>query len=169
MREVSESRCNFGVSTYTASQSAFRLAASPRRVTHERRAFRAGANTRDQPFTRLPDPADRLVRAILAHLRIDTIRRAAQRKLTQRDQIALAKEIANGVLGLLRHIHLAIAHAVEQLFRGKIDERDFVGEIEDAIGHGLPDPNTGDLPDDIVETFQMLDVDGRVDVYTRVE
>ncbi|MDQ0622427.1 hypothetical protein QFZ39_001637 [Paraburkholderia graminis] len=102
-------------------------------------------------------------------MRVDAIGRTSQGKLAQRNQIAFAKEVAHRALGLLREIHLAVAHAIEQFLGGQIDQRDFVGAIEHAVGHGLPHANAGDLPHHVVQTFEVLNVDGRVDVDAGVE
>ena len=110
-----------------------------------------------------------MIRAIFTHLRVHAIGGATQRQFAQRDQIALAKEIAHGALGLLRHIDLAFTQPLEQFLGGQVDERDFVGEIEHAIGNRLPHANARDLPDDVVQAFEVLDVDGRVNVDARVQ
>jgi hypothetical protein len=123
----------------------------------------------DQPFACAPDSIDRPVGAVLTHLSIDTIRRAAQGELAQRDQVALAEEVAHRALGLCRQIHLAVAQAVQQFLGRQIDERHFVSAIEHAIGHRLPHANAGDAPDHVVHAFQMLHVDGRVHVDARVQ
>ncbi|SAK84336.1 hypothetical protein AWB82_05666 [Caballeronia glebae] len=73
------------------------------------------------------------------------------------------------MLGLRRQIDLAFAQTVEQFLGRQIDERDFIGEIEHAIGHGLPDANPGDAPNDVVQAFEVLDIDGRINVDARVE
>ena len=45
---------------------------------------------------------------------------------------------------------------------GKPD--DIVGAVDDRIRHGLAHDYVGDLCHDIVETFQMLDVDRRINI-----
>jgi hypothetical protein len=136
---------------------------------HETRRFRTGPDAHQQPLARLPDMLDRTVGAIFAHLRIDTIGGTPQRQLAQRDQVAFAKEVAHRALGLLRQIHLAVAHPVEQFFGGQIDQRHFVGAIEHAVGHRLPHADARDLADHVVQTLQMLHVDGGVHVDARIE
>jgi hypothetical protein len=117
----------------------------------------------------LPDALDRTVGAILAHLRVDAIGGAAQRQLAQCDQVALAKEIAHRALGLLRHVDLAVAHPVEQFLGRQVDQRDFVGVIEHAVRHRFPHADAGDLADHVIEAFEVLHVDRRIDVDARVE
>ena len=55
----------------------------------------------------------------------------------------------------------------QQLVGRQIDELDLVGAGEHAIGHGLAHVDAGDLRDDIVQAFEVLHVDGRVDVDAR--
>ena len=68
---------------------------------------------------------------------------------------------------MLRHVDLAFAQAAEQLVRRQIDQFDFVRRLEEGVGDRFVDTDTGDLADDVVETFQMLHVQRRVDVDSR--
>ncbi len=147
----------------------FETRGEPRRRAHQRGCLWPRTDAHEQTLARLPDTLDRTISAIFPHLRIDAIGGAAQRQLAQRNQIAFAEEVAHRALGLLRQIHLAVAHPVEQFLGGQIDQRDFVGMIEHAVGHRLPYADPGDLADHVVQTFQMLNVDRRVDVDARVE
>ena len=97
-------------------------------------------------------------------LLVDPLGGAAQRQLAQRSQIALREVVANGALGLLRHIDLALAQALDQILGGKIDDLDVVRLVEDAVGHGLAHADPGDPGDDVVEALDMLDVERREDV-----
>ena len=102
--------------------------------------------------------------AVFAHRRVDALGRRAQRELAQRDQVALAEEILRGVPRLVGHVDLALGKALEQFVGRQIDELDFVGAGEHAIGHGLAHVDAGDLRDDVVQAFEMLHVDRRVDI-----
>jgi len=137
--------------------------------THQRRRVRPRPDAHHQPVARLPDRVDRPIRAVFAHLGINAIRRAPQRQFAQRDQVAFAKEIANRVLRLLRHVDLAVAQPFEQFFGRKIDQCDFIGLIQNAIRDRLKDADLRDLPHDVVQAFQMLDIDRGIDVNTRVQ
>ena len=131
--------------------------------------IRAGTDTDQQALLGLPYTAYRPVVAILAHLRVDSVSGAAQRQLAQCDEITLAEEVLDGVLGLLRKIDLALFQALQQFIGRKIDNCHLVGVIEHLIRYGLRDPHAGDLPDDIVQAFQMLNVDRSVDIDARLQ
>ncbi len=53
---------------------------------------------------------------------------------------------------------------LEKIVRREVDQLDFVRFLEDVIRDRLADRDRGDLRDDVVEAFEVLDVDGRVDV-----
>jgi hypothetical protein len=59
--------------------------------------------------------------------------------------------------------------ALDQIVRRQVDDLDVVGEVDDGVGHRLAHPDAGDLRDDVVEAFDMLDVQRRVDVDTAIE
>lgn len=57
--------------------------------------------------------------------------------------------------------------ALDQILRGDVDDLDIVGSVDHQIRHGLAHADTGDLRDDIVEALDMLDIQGRIDVYAQ--
>ena len=58
---------------------------------------------------------------------------------------------------------------LDQLVRRDVDQLDFVGLLEHGVGQRLADDDAGDLGDDVVEAFDVLDVERRPDVDARVE
>ena len=58
---------------------------------------------------RAPDVAADVVATVAAHLVVDTVGRAPQRELAQREQVALAEEVLRRALGLLGNVDLAFA------------------------------------------------------------
>src|SRR5450756_2287035 len=122
-----------------------------------------------QAFAGPPHVANGLIFAVVAHLRIDTLRGTPQRELAQRNQIALAKKVADRPFGLLRQVNLAFAQPFQQIVRRQIDELDLVRALEHRIGHRFPDANLGDAADDIVQAFEVLDVERRVNIDAAVE
>ena len=64
---------------------------------------------------------------------------------------------------LFRDIDLAGLKPLDQLVGRKIDDLD-LGDFEHAIGHRLAHPDAGEGGDDVVEAFDVLDVDRREDV-----
>ena len=67
-------------------------------------------------------------------------------------------------LGLLGDIDLALLQPLDQIIRRKVDQLDGVGAVEHLVRHGLAHPHMGDLRDHVVEAFDVLDVDGGIDV-----
>lgn len=59
--------------------------------------------------------------------------------------------------------------ALDQLARRQVDQHDVAQAVEHGIRHGLADTHAGDAVDDVVEAFQVLDVDGRVDIDAGIE
>ena len=100
------------------------------------------------------------------HLSIDPVGRAAQRQLAQGQQVSFAKKIGGGAFGLLRHIDLAGLEAPQQFVGRQVDHHHLVGFVENAVGHGFPDADTGDAAHHVVEALKVLDVHGRPDIDT---
>ena len=64
----------------------------------------------------------------------------------------------------MRDVDLAVLEPLDQVLRGKVDEFDIVGAVDDRIRHRFPDPDTGDAGNDVVQTLDMLDVERAVHV-----
>src|SRR2546427_501283 len=94
---------------------------------------------------------------------------SAQRELAQGDEVALAKEVPDGLLRLVGHVDLAVPEALEQIVGRQVDQLDLVGLLEDRVRHRLAHDDPGDLRDDVVEALDVLDVHGRIDVDAGVE
>ena len=103
-------------------------------------------------FARTPPPG--------AHLLIYAIGSTAQRQFAQGNQIAFAEKMFNGALSLPGNIDFAFFQSLAQIVRRQVHQHHVVGGIEKRIGHGFPYLNSGDATDHIVQTFQMLNVDG---------
>ena len=91
---------------------------------------------------------------------INAIGSTAQCQFTQGDQIAFAEKMFNGALRLPGNIDFAFFQPLAQIVRGQVHQHYVVGGIEKRIGHGFPYLNSGDAADHIIQTFQMLNVDG---------
>ena len=57
----------------------------------------------------------------------------------------------------------------EQIVGRQVDELDLVGFVEHMVGQGLLLPHSGDLRDEVVQAFEVLDIDRRPDVDARLE
>ena len=98
------------------------------------------------------------------HLLVDALGGAAQRQFAQRGQIAGREEMLERALGLLRDVDLALLQPLDQVVGREVDELDVVGAIEDRVRHRLAHADAGDLRDDVVQAFDVLDVERGVDV-----
>src|SRR5262249_13021758 len=65
---------------------------------------------------------------------------------------------------LLGDIDLSFLETLNQIVRCEIDQLDRISPIEHRIRHGLADAHMRDLSNDVIETFDVLNVDGRVNV-----
>ena len=93
-------------------------------------------------------------------------RSAVCRNAISRSAIRLPfwKKFASARSTCLRHVDLARAQPRQQFVGRQVDQLDFVGGLEERVGQRFVDANAGDLADDIVEAFDVLDVERRVDV-----
>ena len=67
-------------------------------------------------------------------------------------------------LGLLRHVDLSLLEPLDQIVGRYVDKLDGVGSIEDRVRHRLAHPDARDLRHHVVQTFDVLDVERRIDV-----
>jgi hypothetical protein len=146
------------------------LAREPRRGAHRlRRAF-VRAYAREDRARGVPGlqraalpVADRpgLLDPPAAHVVFHMLGGAAQRNLAQRDQVALAKEVLRGALGLLRQVHLAGREPRGEFVGRDVDQHHLVGLVEHGVGHRLVHAHAGDRADRAVEAFEVLHVERR--------
>ena len=83
-------------------------------------------------LARRPRARDGVRPHVVDHLLVDALRRAAQRQLAQRGQIARLEIVAERALGLLRDVDLALLQPLDQVVGREIDDLDLVGAVEDA-------------------------------------
>ncbi len=136
---------------------------------HETFRQRIGSDADKHALAGGPRVANRMIVAVFAHGRIDALGCRAQRELAQCDQIALAEKRLERVPALFRRIDLALAHALQQVVGRQVDEFDFVGGVEYAVGYRFAHGDAGDLRDDIVEALDVLHIDRRIDVDAGLE
>ncbi|MNQ69347.1 hypothetical protein D3C85_839380 [compost metagenome] len=145
-------------------QIAIKLLAQPVGAADDVFGVDAGADAGDDGLARAPYGFDGAVAAIGLDVVVHVVGGAAQRQFAQRDQISLAKEILRGVAGLLGQIDLAFLQAAQQLVGGQVHEHDFIGCVEDLVGHRLPDTHARDAADRLVQAVQVLHVQRGPDV-----
>ena len=88
----------------------------------------------------------------------------AQRKLPERGQIAGREIMVERALGLLGNVDLAFLEPLDQLLGRQVDHLDIVGLVEHQIRHRLAHADARDLRHDVVQAFDMLDVERGVHV-----
>ena len=133
-------------------------------VAHHVDAARIAADAGQHALAGRPGPGDRVGLHVADHLFVDPLRRATQREFAQRGQIAGREIVTDCALGLVRHIDLAVLQALDQVVRRQIDQFDVVGLVDDRIRHRLAHPDPGDPRDDVVQAFDVLDVERGVDI-----
>ena len=97
-------------------------------------------------------------------LLVDPLGGAAQGEFAQRGEVGGREEMLERALGLFRNVDLAFLEALDQVVGRQIDQFDGVGAVEHGVRHGLAHAHMRDLRDDVIEAFDVLDIDGRVDV-----
>jgi len=136
---------------------------------HEPRRSRARAHTDEDALAGSPGLLDAVRLAIPPHLRVDALRRDAQRKLAKRDEVPGAEEVLPGLLGLRGEVDLALLEAVEKILDRQVDEVHLVGAIEHRVRDGLLDDHVRDLGDHVVQALEVLDVERAVHVEAGIE
>ena len=111
-----------------------------------------------------PRTGDRVRLHVAHHLVVHPLRGAAQCQFAQRRQVAGREIVADRAFGLVRHIDLAVAQPLDQVLRCQVDQLDVVGLVDDRVRHRLAHADAGDARDDIVQAFDVLDVERGVDV-----
>ena len=88
-------------------------------------------------------------------------RSAVRRSASSRNAVRFSGEgIRQRPLGLLRHVDLALLEALDQVVGREVHKLDRIGAIENRIQYRPPNPDAGDLGDDIVEALDVLNIDG---------
>jgi hypothetical protein len=88
----------------------------------------------------------------------------AQRELAQRGQIRRREEVFKRAFRLFGNVDLAFLEPFDQVVGRKVNQFDRVGPIEYRVGNGFAHANVGYLCNDVVQAFNVLDIDRRIDV-----
>ena len=66
--------------------------------------------------------------------------------------------------GLFGNVDLALLQALQQLLGREIDQGDVRRQVEHGVGYRFPHGDAGDLGDDVDDAFEVLDIDGGIDM-----
>jgi len=91
---------------------------------------------------------------------------ATSRRESSRGQVGFAEKVLGGALGLFPQIHLAGAQSLQQITRGQIHQLNF-RLIQDAVRYRFAHFRAGNLADRVRATFQVLDIQGGVNIHAR--
>ena len=127
------------------------------------------ADADDDARTGRPGAADGVRLHVGQELLIHPLRRPPQRQFAQRGKVARRKVMGDRPARRVRYIDLAGVEPLDQLLRGDVHQFDGVGAVNDAVGQGFAHANAGNAGDDVVQAFDVLDVEGGVDVDAGLE
>ncbi len=136
----------------------------PLGVAHEAGRARILAEAHQDALARGPRTLDRVGLHVGEQLLVDALGGAAQRQLAQRGQVSRREIMLQRTLGLPGNVDLALLQPLDQVVRREVDQFDRIRPVEHRIGHGFAHAHMRDLGDHVVEAFDVLDVDGGVDV-----
>ena len=99
----------------------------------------------------------------------DAIGYPQQGELAQRAEVARPEVVAQRRVDPLRRVDVAVGHPSAQGLRRHVDQLELIGAAHDVVGHRLALHGPGDLRDDVVQRFEVLDVQRRDDVDAGIE
>ena len=128
--------------------------------------FAVGAATGadQEPFGHRPGAGDGAGCHVGPHLVVHSGGGSAQSQFPQGDQVAGPEELADRLRGLLGNIHLALTQSLQQGLGRNIHQHDLSRLIKEAVWHGFPHRDRGDLGDDVAGALEVLDIDSGVHV-----
>ena len=136
----------------------------PLGVSHEAGRPRILADANQNALAHRPGSGDGVGLHVGEQLFVDPFCGAPQRQFAQRGQITRREIMLQRAFGLFGDVDLALLQALDQVVGREVDQLDGVGAVEHGIRHGLAHPHMRDLRDHVIEAFDVLDVDRRVDV-----
>ena len=126
---------------------------------HDHVGVGVGADAGEDALAGRPRPLDRLRLHAIEEVGVDALGGAPQGELAQRRQVLRLEEALARAVGHVVHVDLALGEALQQLLGRQVDQHDLVGLLEHAVGHGLAHADARDLLQDVVQAFQVLDVE----------
>ena len=136
------------------------------RVANEPGRARVVADANEQALARRPWTGDRVRPHMRQELLVHALSRAAKSKLPQCRKISGREVVIESALRLLWDVDLALFEPLNELIRRDVDDLDIVGFVEKRVRHRLAHADARDLGHDVVQAFDMLDVESGVDIDT---
>ena len=133
-------------------------------MAHDGFAVRLLADAHQHAVAGRPRSRNGVAAHVIEHLLVDALGRAAQREFPECGQVARREIMSKRPLRLARDIDLTFLQSLDQILWREVEHLDVVRAIDDRVRHRLAHPDAGDLGDDVVQTFHMLDIQRRVDV-----
>ena len=136
-------------------------------MPHDRRGDLVGADADQDAFPCGPRPLDPAALHPFEQVAVDALGGPAQRQFPQRHEVVGTEEVVDGARRRVLNIDLSLGQPLEELVRRQVDKDKLVRLVEHRIGHGLAHADPRDALDDVIEAFEMLDVQRRPDVDPR--
>ena len=134
------------------------------RIANEPGRTRVVADANEQALARGPRSGDGMRPHMAQKLLIHALSGAAKGEFAKCGEISGREVMLERPLGLLRDVDLSLFQPLNELIGRDVDDLDIVGLVEKGIRHRLAHADAGDLGHDIVQAFDMLDVERRVDI-----
>ena len=158
---TAERRPSIPVSTATASHSAPRELRQSLRGTDDPRIRWTWAHANEQSLGRKPRRNGSPLLSCDLDIPLHAAGSLSQRQFTQRNEIALLEEVLKSPLRLRRDVYFPSSEPLHELIGRDVDQLDLVGSLQYGVRQRLLDRHTCDLGDNIVEAFDVLDVQRR--------
>ena len=126
---------------------------------HDQRRVGVGADAGKDALARGPRAFDGLRLHVLDEVGVDAFGGATQGELAQRRQVLRLEEPLAGAVRHVGHINLALREPLQKLLGRQVDQYDFVGFLEHPVGHRLAHLYAGDLLENVVQPFEVLNVE----------
>ena len=117
----------------------------------------------------LPGSLDPVVLHVLLERVVDVVGHPQQGELAEGRQVARPEVVRQGGVDPIGSVDVAVGHAAANRLGSHVDQLDLIRLSDDPVGHRLLLADIGDPLDDVVERFEVLDVDGADHVDAGVE
>ena len=132
----------------------------------------AAGGTRDghrDALAGFPRFSDAVVLHVLLQRVLDPVGDPEQGQLAQGGEVAGSEVVGQGRVGPVGVVDVAVGHAPAESLRAHVDQLDLIGGPYDGVGDRLALGDAGYPLDHVVDRLEMLDIDSRDDVDSRVE